>query len=261
MSSIINLVATHKTYSFPQDAGYFPIHVGKKLANESLNIPGDDLGENISSKNKNYCELTALYWIWKNNTSDSKAIGLSHYRRYFKPSSKFVFLKDRKIASTQELSDLLKTYEVILAKPRNYWIESIESHYANAHHKEDLEVLRHVLLSKYPEYQRSYDSVMKGTKLSLFNMFVMKREHFESYCQWLFDILFEVEKIIPYYNYGPYQGRVFGFLGERLLNVWVKHNFNPGKIKYLPVVNIEGENLIKKGIGMLKRKITGEKPL
>ena len=100
---------------------------------------------------------------------------------------------------------------------------------------------------------------MDGRRLSLFNMFVLRSELFNSYCNWLFSILFEVEKRIPYKEYGPYQGRVFGFLAERLLNVWVEKNISQEKIKYLPVVNLEGENLFIKAVGLLKRKISGQK--
>ena len=244
---IETFVATHKSYEFPKDSGYIPLHVGRALSASDLGITGDHTGDNISERNRNFCELTGLYWIWKNK-KDSKIVGLVHYRRYFKASD------------TAALAALLDGHKIILPKPRNYWIESIEEHYKNAHRIEDLHSVRNIILNKYPEYTTAFDKVMKGKKLSLFNMFVMEREQFENYCSWLFDILFEAEKVIPYKDYGPYQGRVFGFLSERLLNVWVAHNLKPQEIKYLSVVNLEGENLFKKAIGLLKRKFTGVKP-
>jgi hypothetical protein len=256
---IQTFVATHKNYVFPADAGYVPLHVGRSLSNTDFSIAGDNTGDHISNLNYHFCELTALYWIWKNKKTDVKSIGLVHYRRYFKPLKEKIKLKEQSIASCSDLEKLLKNYDIILPKPRNYWIETIEEHYAHAHYSSDLLIVRDVLLKKYPQYEDAFNSVFKGRKLSLYNMFLMKTEHFDAYCTWLFDILFEAEKIIPYKTYGPYQGRVFGFLGERLLNVWVKHNLPSKKVKFLPVTNIEGENLFIKGIGLLQRKYQGVK--
>ena len=74
------LVATHKKYWMPKDDIYFPIHVGRE-GKADLGYIGDNTGDNISAKNANYCELTGLYWAWKNLKCDY--IGLCHYRRYF----------------------------------------------------------------------------------------------------------------------------------------------------------------------------------
>jgi hypothetical protein len=252
-------VATHKDYEFPSDSGYVPLHVGRSLSKSTLPIIGDNTGDHISELNQNFCELTALYWIWKNSDKNMNSIGLVHYRRYFKTIEKQVKLKNQLIASSEDLSSLLENYKVVISKQRNYWIESVEKHYANAHYSRDLDTLKTIVLSKYPDYEKAMNQVLKGSKLSLYNMFLMKREHFEAYCAWLFDVLFEAEKLIPYKEYGPYQKRVFGFLGERLLNVWVNHHFTSKEIKYLPVTNIEGESLLTKGIGLLKRKFQGDK--
>ena len=71
-------VVSHKNAKFPTESIYKPIQVGKK---ESFTEIRDNTGDNISEKNPNYCELTAAYWIWKNDKSD--ITGLTHYRRYF----------------------------------------------------------------------------------------------------------------------------------------------------------------------------------
>ena len=103
-----------------------------------------------------------------------------------------------------------------------------------------------------PEYLESFDAVMKGRKLHLYNMFVMSSEKASEYCHWLFSILFELEQRIDITQYDNYQKRVFGFIAERLFNVWIL--YNQLNVKYLPVVNLDGENLIKKGLNLLKRK-------
>ena len=90
-------------------------------------------------------------------------------------------------------------------------------------------------------------------------MFVMNKENFQNYCEWLFAILMPLKDKIPYESYGPYQKRVFGFLAERLLNVWVLKNISKDKIYYAPVINLEGEDLIDKAKGLLMRKFLGNK--
>ena len=84
------------------------------------------------------------------------------------------------------------------------------------------------------------------------NMFVMSSEKTSEYCHWLFSILFELEQRIDITQHDNYQKRVFGFIAERLFNVWIL--YNQLNVKYLPVVNLDGENLIKKGLNLLKRK-------
>lgn len=74
------LVAAHKKYWMPDDSVYLPIQVGAAL-HSALGYVPDNTGYNISDKNPNYCELTALYWAWKN--LECEYIGLCHYRRYF----------------------------------------------------------------------------------------------------------------------------------------------------------------------------------
>lgn len=86
-------------------------------------------------------------------------------------------------------------------------------------------------------------------------MFVMKKELFDEYCAWLFDILFELEKRIDISRYDAYQARVFGFLGERLFNVWLEKK--KLKIKEIEVVNLEPVDWVKKIIEFVKRKFKG----
>ena len=85
------IVATHKKYWMPSDDIYLPVHVGKK-GKTDLGYQGDDTGDNISDKNTNYCELTGLYWAWKNLKADYK--GLAHYRRRTESSGDVKIKKD-----------------------------------------------------------------------------------------------------------------------------------------------------------------------
>lgn len=253
------MVAAHKSYSFPKDEGYMPVHVGKELSCTNIEIFGDNTGDHISGLNPYFCELTGLYWVWKNVQADY--YGLVHYRRYFKPvcGKSSVLIADQAVAASDSLAFLLDKADVVLSKKRNYWVESIEKHYSNAHNFSDLQALRDLVKELHPEYLPSLEGVLKGRSVSLYNMFVMPAARFDQYCSWLFSILMPLKDRISYQEYGPYQRRVFGFLAERLLNVWVEHNIQNSRVCYVPVVNLEGENLLVKAKGLLSRKFLGIK--
>ena len=78
--SIKIIVAAHKKYWMPTDPVYLPVHVGAE-GKAPIGYMPDNTGDNISSKNPHFCELTGLYWAWKN--LDADYLGLVHYRRYF----------------------------------------------------------------------------------------------------------------------------------------------------------------------------------
>jgi len=244
------LVATHKKYSFPNNTIYMPIQVGKVLSQDDFGYLTDNTGENISQKNRSFSELTALYWVWKNSFfKESDHCGLVHYRRYFSGSETFGKFQ---ILGEKDIEELMADHDVIVPVKRKYYIETIRSHYEHAHYKKDLDTLEEVLKEYSPEYMDAFAKVMKKRSVSLYNMFVMRTEYFDGYCSWLFEILFEVEKRVDISTYDTYQGRIFGFLAERLFNVWLyRHQF---KVKEVKVVNLEGENLIVKAVNMLKRK-------
>jgi Domain of unknown function (DUF4422) len=256
MKDLVILVATHKKYKMPKEDIYLPIHVGS-INKEDLNYQKDSVGENISIKNSNYCELTGLYWAWKN--LNCNYIGSCHYRRYFtnEGSINSLLNKDNKfnlILSENEIKKLLTKYELILPKKRNYFIDTIWTHYKNAHHIKDLEETKKILEELYPEYTQSFDKVMNRTKLHLYNMFIMNKEDFNNYCEWLFSILFELEKRTDLSNYDDYQKRIFGFISERLFNVWIEQQ--QFKVKELNITSIEKVNHIKKIVNFVSRKMT-----
>lgn len=227
------LVVTHKNFDFPLSSRetkeiYKPILVGNhdlKINYENFYL--DNSGENIANKNKNYCELTAQYWAYKNLSAD--IFGLVHYRRYFFSSDK------KSILSSSEIKDIIKSDEVIVPKAEFLWGDTVWSHYERNHHINDLIVVRKIIRNNYPEYLYDFDKVMNNRKLYMYNMFIMNKFDFKEYSDWLFSILKKCECEI-YENisdYDSYQERVFGFLSERLLNVWLLHNNK--KIIEIPV--------------------------
>lgn len=246
------IVATHKQYWMPADDVYLPIHVGRE-GKADLGYIGDNTGDNISVKNSNYCELTSLYWAWKNLKCDY--IGLCHYRRYFAGKNLHTNNAEKKkaiILHRQDYEKLLREYDVILPVKRNYYIETVRSQYEHAHNKRDLDEAERILAELYPEYSEAFTKVMGRTRLHILNMFVMKKTLFDEYCSWMFNILFKLEKRIDISGYNQYEARVFGFISERLFNVWLEKQ--QLKVKEVPVVNLEKVNWVKKINKFLIRK-------
>lgn len=243
-------VATHKEYWIPDDDIYFPIWVGAAQTKQQI-IPAfyrDDTGEHISQKNPFFCELTALYWAWKN--MDYEYLGLVHYRRYF--ANRKIGEKYHRIADKEIIQRILKNTPVILPHKRHYWIDTNYGQYVHAHHEEDLIQTRNIISSEYPEYLPAYDAEMKKTSGHRFNMFIMRRDIVERYCTWLFDILFKLEKQLDISHYSRYDQRVFGFVAERLIDCWIGTNHIP--YQEMPVVNLENQHWLKKGSAFLARR-------
>lgn len=249
------LVAAHKLYEMPEDDElYIPIFVGSKLhSRKPNNYISDGTGENISLKNPHFNELTALYWGWKNLECD--AMGLVHYRRYLTehrmPSKKLDM-----ILTDNQVEQLLQNNDIILPQKRHYYVESNYAHYIHVHYSEPLKQTRRIISEQYPAYLDTFDLVMQRRSAHMFNMFIMKKKPLNEYCSWLFDILFRLEKSVDITDYDTYESRVFGFVSELLLDVWLEKTgyvYTEEKVLYL-----EGQNYVKKGFEMLRRKF---KPL
>lgn len=237
------LVATHKKYNFPDIDMYVPIHVGKEGKVE-LGYIGDNTGDNISKKNPNYCELTAMYWAWKNLKTDY--IGLCHYRRYFTTSkslkNRFIKNKFDLVLSEDEAKKILSNFDMIVSEEKNLFFKNVRSKYAQQHFVQDLDQCGDIIKELYPNYYDSYKKVMKNHKMSICNMCIMKKKDYDAYCKWLFDILFEAESKIDISDYSTLQKRIFGFLSERLFNVWLEYH-SELKIKKLPILSLEHDSM------------------
>ena len=243
------LVAAHKPYWMPYDPAYLPVHVGARGKEPIPGLRSDDDGDSISALNPYFCELTGVYWAWKN--IDAAYVGSAHYRRYF-ADRRFGDKKTR-IASGEALSRILDEYPVILPVERNYFIETNRSQYDHAHHAIDLDMTREILVERHPEYVEAFDASMNRTHGHRFNMFVMRRDIFDEYCEWLFDVLFELQRRLDISSYSPNDQRVFGFVSERLLDPWIETR----GIAYaeMPVVNLESQHWGRKIVSFLLRKL------
>lgn len=227
------LVCCHKKDVMLSNEVYMPIHVGKALHPDvDLGIQVDNEGDNISDKNSSYCELTGLYWAWK-NLKDVDVIGLCHYRRYFDFHGQCKFGSIFDSFNTDELDSLdfsipeniLKDVvngACVVAKPRVYKY-SIAVDYCYEHVSDDLRLLKNIILEEQPEnIKHAFRKVFwENNELFHYNMFLMKKSEFDDYCSWLFSILKKVEDGADRSHYNAMQGRIYGYIGERLLNVWL----------------------------------------
>jgi len=251
------IIATHKKYNMPNDAMYVPLHVGKE-GKDDLGYIGDNTGDHISEKNPKFCELTGLYWAWKNLECDY--LGLVHYRRHF--SLKSVLLQKmnermNNVLSLKEAQNILKDYPIIVPKKRYYVIETLYSHYEHTHYAEHLDETRKIINEMYPDYLNEFDKVMKQTGGYMFNMYIMCKDLSDQYCEWLFSILFELENRFKDKEYSFFQGRFYGRVSEMLFNVWLMHQDIP--YKEVPYIHMEKINWFKKGTAFLKAKFASEK--
>ena len=244
MENIKVIVATHKKYQMPKDEMYIPVQVGAE-GKDDLGYQKDNEGENISLKNPFYCELTGLYWAWKNLNADY--IGLCHYRRYFSSCKKTPKEENEKfkvVLTKNEAKEILKETDIILPQKRKYYIENLYDHYKHTSYVETLD-------------ETEFDKLHKRTWAHMFNMFIMKKEILNEYCTWLFDILFELEKRTDPSKYDSFHARFYGRVSELLLDVWINKN----QIKYeeVKVIDMQNVNWLKKGIAFLQAKFTGKK--
>lgn len=246
------IVAAHKPYAMPADPLYLPVQVGAE-GKAPIGFTPDNTGDHISGKNATFCELTGLYWAWKN--LDADYVGLAHYRRHFGGRRKGAPL-DR-VLTGAEAATLLSGRDGILPKKRQYYIETLYAHYAHTCHVEPLDMAGEIIREKYPDYAPAFDRLKRRTGAHMFNMLILRRDHLEAYCTWLFDILFELERRVDATPYDAFHARFFGRVSELLLDVWLDRN--PLNLAEVPVVGMEKTNWLKKGGSFLLAKFFGKK--
>ena len=249
MASVKLYVCCHKRSTIPAHKLLVPMQVGRALAEEGFEgYASDDTGDHISEKNRSYCELTAHYWVWKNDASDF--VGFFHYRRYLYPE-----LSPRRAyrlcsVPTVELLDtlgygtfqeLIEQTDMILPCPEEMYVP-VREHYATApwHHGKDLELMEQILLERHPDYADAMERYLSGTQHFFGNIFIMRRRVFEEYCSWLFPLLEEFDARVDTTGYSPQELRVDGYLAERLLGIYYEKNRTRWTVQLLPRVHFYG---------------------
>lgn len=219
---------THKAFTPPPDPMYVPLQVGR-ACHEPLGYLGDDTGDHISDLNAYYSELTGVYWLWK-NYHDADVIGICHYRRY-------LIAEDGHLYGKTDIETLLSEYDMIVTKKLELRMPYYDG-FASTHDEKDLIETERVVTEKYPEYAPLFHDMVHKKETYFANMMICKKPLYDAYCTWLFDILSEVRKRIDTTGYDNYRKRVYGFLSEFLLTVWIVKN---GLHVYESCVGMSGE--------------------
>ena len=243
MSNIKIFICAHKEVPLPQHLYFLPIQAGAALHEPIPGFQPDSEGDNISAKNPHFCELTCHYWAWK-NLKNVDIVGLNHYRRYFDFQKKWPqFSADKHFISTESflsqpyvfpnLEEILQRYDIILPIAR-HWRVSNTQQYGEYHIAKDWEILRQIIKERSPQYIPAFEKTMDHSNRSVgYNMFITHWKNFDAYSEWLFDILFEVERRVPPID-DPIQSRIYGYMSERLINVFCEHHHF--HIKDIPIL-------------------------
>ena len=263
----------HKKCELLKNGCIYPIQVGTAVNGvvypEFLH---DNVEDNISEKNPLYCELTAQYWAWKN--ADADYYGFFHYRRYLSFNEKTKYptdvwgnvcepffcaeLKEKYNWDEKTIKNVVEKYDLILPTQKD--IQKMPDMGKNMHkqytaertlHGEDLEIMMDVIKDKSPKFLKYAIQYENGHKTYFNNMFIMKKELFERYSEWLFDVVNECAKRGNYSDYSTEALRTPGHLAERLLNIYVLYlkdtqkNLRCAELQTVFIENTDPQETIK----------------
>lgn len=245
MSDIKLFVCCNQQIDVPKHPLLIPIQAGAAIADNRL--PGflhDDSGDNISEKNLSYCELTTQYWAWKNIEADY--YGFFHYRRYLYPGNSaghpYRIERELTVGKLDKLGygafeELIRKYSIIAPVGENMYVP-VREHYANApfHHRKDLESVERIVRERHPEMTGALEAYLSDTICYFGNIYIMQKDIFQDYCEWLFPILEEFDRQTDMSEYSPQERRVDGYLAERLFGVYL--TFRRGELKVLELPRV-----------------------
>lgn len=250
----------NESYIYSDDF-FVPIQVWKLTTKLDFWIDSDNTWDSITHKNSWYAELTTQYWVWKNyDLTNLTHVGFCHYRRYFSFKKnifsllsnihifKFFGSLNYNIINKKFIKKILKKnnsffissigkedFDVCL--PRSLFLKksSIKENYYKFHIKDTWDIMKKTLLNLYPDYEQSFNEAEEANRIYICNMFVMKKEYFIEYNERLFPLLFKLENIFQsmWLEFTWYQSRVYGYLAERLLNVWLIHKQKEKRLKLI----------------------------
>lgn len=247
--SIRIFISTHKDVDLFKSVILQPVQVGCALRDWTFDWAlHDDAGENISSQNPMYCELTTQYWAWKNVEADY--YGFCHYRRYFDfaeerheenewgevidgridaASQARYGLDDATITKAVEGFDVITTVVKDLREfPGDDNTPLKQYKAAKKLHFKDLEHVIEILKDMHPDYFQDADAFLNGNRSCFCNMFIMRKEIFRDYCAWLFPILARFVDETDFSTYSVEAVRTPGHLSERLFNIYLNHQQRTG---------------------------------
>ncbi len=261
-------VATHKKIDFalPEYCSRIQVNAERNGQWEGYLHDNDNADDNISLKNPNYCELTALYSMWKNCKADIQ--GLFHYRRYISRLEKHpdeenantIMIAPEDVCKTALTQDMimgaLDEADVICVRPFLFEFTMLERQREFCYWH-DLEKLRKTIREYFPDYLPALQKVFSAHGASVCNMFIAGREFVDNYCTWLFSVMDKLEKAISIEGYNTQRARVFGYLSEFLLDTYIIKNNLKRKYFCRTFVSENKRERIKTFILMKLRRIPG----
>ena len=230
-------VATTKVINLPLPAEYQLMMLGNGTAAAPENYIRELTGDTIVEKNPFFCELTGMYYVWK-NLALPDYIGFCHYRRYLSFSEKAPTGQNELLSAlaVNNVTNILREKDFILSEAYDYKVQSDYQAYAHYHRREDMDTIRRIIGERCPQYTPAFDQALSRRSSHLYNIFITRREIFLTYMEWLFDILLHAEKVIHIPLDDKYQRRLFGFLAERMLDVFITHhNFSYAERRLIEV--------------------------
>ena len=271
------LVAYHKKTTLFKNDIFIPIHLGRTLKEKETkdgkilreeynwlieNMIGDDTGDNISDKNIEYCELTGIYWAWKNydKLGNPDYIGFMHYRRLLvfneyeydkyeqtkiNKAYRDIFddfnndnLLDKYGLNLETINKYIRKYDLIL--PMKSELKLVNVNNAREDYGtiipgtdvKDYDEMVKCICENYPEYKDYILEQRETTRRYFYNIFVMRKDIFFDYCAFLFSALDKLDKVIDTSNYSINGKRTLAYLGEALFDLYMRKLTDEANIKY-----------------------------
>ena len=248
MSDIKIFISCHRPFKVLNNKLFYPIQVGTALSKTRFGELHDDddtygISDNISHKNRYYCELTAQYWAWKH--CDADYYGFFHYRRYLSfnkgKKSKVMFERnveniDESLKQTENLNEeamqkYINQYDLVVPK-RSFSVNNkLQYSIATNQRFSDLKTCIDIIDEFYPHMSKVAHKFLRQSTFYYCNMYIMKKELFHNYCAWLFDVLQKHEERTDLSEYNTQEFRVSGFLAERLCAIYINYLKSQKKYK------------------------------
>jgi len=202
--------------------------------------------DNISYKNKQYCELSQLYSVWKSNLN-FKMLGLGHYRRVLNFNLNFhpINYTEEKISERNNIlnsmANLIPISDDLLFVSTPFNVGSILEQF-KIFHPQLLDLFNY----SFSIYDRQNNYFSGKTKnyfenngqLFTCNMFYGPKTFVNEFCEKIFNLLFEIENNVPEKLDG-YQSRWAGFFAERYLSFFINELSNGLNIVLRPVIKFD----------------------
>ena len=193
-----------------------PIQAGAALTDRRVAEYLDMDGENISVKNRNYCELTVTYWVWKNTRHPFK--GICHYRRMLKLNQ-----HELEALLSGDIDAVLPLPYICFPDTKAQWGRFVPA--------KAWEAVETVLRETSPKYLATAEKILPGRFIYNYNMLIAKAEVFDAYCEWMMPILEKAEQIYET-EAEIRQDRAMAYAGEVLTALFFLHHENDLRIRH-----------------------------